>query len=91
MGVNRRNAIGLMVMSLMSFSAYAKPKNIPPKKTKIPSVQYTEGMVNLKTDLRVLWQDHIIWTRNYVISALAGIDDAQKVSERLLKKSRGHR
>nr|WP_141432476.1 glycosyltransferase [Bacillus sp. 03113] len=39
----------------------------------------------LKGDLRRLWIDHTIWTRNYIISALAGLEDQQKVLARLLK------
>ncbi|MBI5560609.1 MAG: hypothetical protein HY883_04985, partial [Deltaproteobacteria bacterium] len=32
-----------------------------------------------------LWEDHITWTRNYIISSLSGLEDADKVRERLLK------
>ncbi|MGP7817108.1 glycosyltransferase [Niallia sp. 01092] len=39
----------------------------------------------LKGDLRRLWIDHTIWTRNYIISALAGLEDQEKVLVRLLK------
>ena len=34
--------------------------------------------------MRKLWEDHVIWTRNYIISALAGLDDAGPVAQRLL-------
>lgn len=40
---------------------------------------------DLKTEMRKLWEDHITWTRNYIVSALAGLDDAGVVAERLLK------
>lgn len=40
---------------------------------------------DLKTAMRKLWEEHITYTRNYIISALAGLDDAEKVAERLLK------
>ncbi|WP_445491326.1 glycosyltransferase [Niallia sp. 03133] len=39
----------------------------------------------LKGDLRRLWIDHTVWTRKYIISALAGLDDQEKVLSRLLK------
>jgi hypothetical protein len=39
----------------------------------------------LKRDMRKLWEDHITYTRNYIISALAGLDDAKQVAQRLLE------
>jgi hypothetical protein len=39
----------------------------------------------LKTAMRKLWEEHITYTRNYIISALAGLDDADAVAQRLLK------
>jgi hypothetical protein len=32
-----------------------------------------------------LWADHVIWTRQYVVSAVAGDPSAQAASTRLLK------
>jgi hypothetical protein len=34
--------------------------------------------------MRKLWEDHITYTRNYIISALAGLPDEGAVAERLL-------
>lgn len=41
--------------------------------------------VKLKEDLRKLWIDHVVWTRNYIVSAISGLEDQQKVLERLLQ------
>ncbi|MFF2533917.1 glycosyltransferase [Brevibacillus sp. NPDC058079] len=41
--------------------------------------------VKLQGDMRKLWVDHMIWTRGYLISALAGLEDQEKVLARLLK------
>jgi len=38
----------------------------------------------LRIAMRKLWEEHIVYTRNYIISGLAGLDDAGKVAERLL-------
>jgi hypothetical protein len=38
----------------------------------------------LKADMRKLWEDHITYTRNYIISALAELPDADAVAKRLL-------
>jgi len=45
----------------------------------------TDPAVDLRMAMRKLWEDHITWTRNYIISALAGLEDAGKVAERLLR------
>lgn len=45
----------------------------------------SQSAIQLKDDLRRLWIDHTIWTRNYIISALAGLKDQDKVLARLLK------
>ncbi|GLX69958.1 glycosyltransferase [Paenibacillus glycanilyticus] len=38
----------------------------------------------LKDDLRLLWIDHAVWTRNTMISMLAGLEDVNPVLNRLL-------
>ena len=40
--------------------------------------------VELKTVLRALWEDHVAFTREYIISALAGLPDTAAVADRLL-------
>lgn len=39
----------------------------------------------LKRDMRTLWGYHILYTRNYIISALADLGDKDAVANRLLK------
>lgn len=41
--------------------------------------------VELKMEMRKLWEDHITYTRNYIISALADLPDGDAVATRLLK------
>lgn len=35
--------------------------------------------------MRKLWEDHVTWTRLYIVSAAAGLPDAQPTAERLLR------
>jgi len=35
--------------------------------------------------LRKLWSDHVIWTREYIVAAVAGTPDAGAAADRLLK------
>ncbi|MZQ82772.1 glycosyltransferase [Paenibacillus sp. 5J-6] len=51
-------------------------------------MMYTQSMVQLKSDLRRLWMDHAIWTRNYVVSALAGLENKDKTLARLLRNQK---
>jgi hypothetical protein len=45
----------------------------------------TEAEVSLKLALRRLWSDHVVWTREYVVAAVAGTPDAGAAATRLLK------
>ncbi|WP_064093899.1 hypothetical protein [Rossellomorea aquimaris] len=50
-----------------------------------PDLCKSKSMVQLKGDLRKLWIDHTIWTRNYIVSAIAELEDTDEVLARLLK------
>ena len=39
----------------------------------------------LQADMRKLWEDHVTWTRVYVISAVAGLPDKDAAAQRLLR------
>lgn len=39
----------------------------------------------LKQDMRKLWSDHVIWTRDYIIAAAADAPDQQAAANRLMK------
>jgi len=39
-------------------------------------------------DMRKLWEDHVTWTRLYIISAAAGLPDAKLTANRLLDNQR---
>ncbi len=45
----------------------------------------TLPMVKLKCDMQRLWLEHGSWTHRYIVSALAGLDDKDKVLARLLR------
>jgi hypothetical protein len=68
----------LVSMTSVSFSETMKGK-------MSSKMRLTTSAVNLKMDMRKLWEDHITYTRNYIISALADLEDVGKIAERLLK------
>jgi len=39
----------------------------------------------LKQDMRKLWTDHVVWTRTYIVAAVADQPDAQAAANRLMK------
>lgn len=39
----------------------------------------------LRQDMRALWSDHVIWTRAYIVAAIADQPDRQAVATRLMK------
>lgn len=45
----------------------------------------TPSAVSLRTAMRRLWADHVIWTRQYIIAAVAGTPDADAAAARLLR------
>ncbi len=61
--------------------------------TAVPTGMATEApAASGKTDplifqetMRKLWEDHITWTRVYIISAVASLPDSQAAAQRLLK------
>jgi hypothetical protein len=38
----------------------------------------------LRTQMRKLWEDHIVWTRQFIVSSVADLPDAGTAAERLL-------
>ena len=45
----------------------------------------SKSAVELKMQMRKLWEDHIAWTRLYIVSAVNGLDSTDKYAARLLK------
>ncbi|SFA91628.1 glycosyltransferase [Clostridium frigidicarnis] len=46
---------------------------------------FSKSQVDLKMSERKLWSDHVLWTRNFIISDLASLEDKDAVLQRLLK------
>ena len=65
-------------------SQEVSPK-VSPKVSQKGRMSGPQRMIALRVRMRTLWEDHIAWTRNYIISTLADLPDTDKVAERLLK------
>jgi hypothetical protein len=75
---------GILAASVLATLAFAVPARAMDK-MKGGAVVYTQSVVDLRNAMRQLWEEHIVYTRNFIISALAGLDDTDKIAERLLR------
>ena len=67
------------IMFLNSYKVEVFAKNITTKKCS------SESAVDLRINQRKLWQDHVLWTRSFIVSNIAELEDKDKVLERLLR------
>ncbi len=75
--------VNLMFMAIaLIFSPITVEAN---ENVQIQNQSSSQSNVQFRDDFRKLWIDHTIWTRNYIISALAGLEDKEKILARLLK------
>ena len=78
--------IAFIILALVNISyAQSMGEKMPMQGKMEGKILLTGPAVDLRMDMRKLWEDHITWTRNYIISALANLEDTEKVAERLLK------
>jgi hypothetical protein len=73
--------IFIVTSLLVSSNVLASELMPPAPKSKIC---YSAAQYNLRADMRKLWEDHIMYTRNYIISAIADLGDKEAVANRLL-------
>ncbi len=77
-----------ILATLIMFSIWitVAPPGQSQMKTHMESgMMMTKPALELGMAMRMLWEDHITYTRNFIISSLAGLEDAGKVAERLLR------
>jgi hypothetical protein len=57
----------------------------PQPKAMAKGAAHTDAAAQLKLDMRKLWTDHTVWTRDYIIAAVDDKPDAQAAAGRLMK------
>ncbi|MCL5260738.1 MAG: glycosyltransferase [Gammaproteobacteria bacterium] len=70
---------GLITISGSLYAATTKAKIAP------TVTQCSQSKIAFNKAMRSLWETHVIYTRNYIISALAGLSDADMIAQRLLR------
>ncbi len=75
------------VAALILVSTAAHAQSASPKATgaAVHEVSKATGAVDVRLAMRKLWEEHITYTRNYIISAVAGLPDSDAVAQRLLR------
>ncbi|WP_410512817.1 glycosyltransferase [Paenibacillus sp. BR2-3] len=74
--------LGMFLVSVMIPGEAGAAEN---KEIHSQNQYLSQSAVELNSHLRKLWIDHVIWTRNYIVSAVAGMEDQEKVLARLLQ------
>lgn len=58
---------------------------VPTVRARAQHADGKHGELALKTGMRKLWSEHVLWTRQYIVDAAAGSPSADATSKRLLK------
>jgi hypothetical protein len=74
----KKSAVAVLIAlcTLSTLAPLGASANAQPKKPSAAS---------LKQDMRKLWTDHVVWTRDYIIAAVADTPDQQAAAARLMK------
>ncbi len=51
----------------------------------VPNVTYAASKAAFHDGMRKLWEDHVTWTRLFIVSAAAGLPDKDATTQRLLQ------
>ena len=83
----RTSLMPVLVIAAMSTLAMAADKPATPatQGNKYGHMKQDDSAVQLRMDMRRLWEDHISYTHSYVVSAIEDLPDAQVVADRLLR------
>jgi hypothetical protein len=71
-------ALPVLLVAVLFAAAFALPAHTEAQATSVSALEFHDAM-------RKLWEDHITWTRLYIVSAAANLPDKDAVAERLLK------
>ena len=77
--------MSIIVFGLFFGLASSNAFSSQPTKHSKTSATRSDAAAMLKQDMRKLWTDHVVWTRDYIVAAVAGSPDASAAAGRLMK------
>ena len=72
----------VVVVCCLALQPVAQTPSQPPAHGKSAD---SPAVIALKQDMRKLWTDHVVWTRDYIVAAIGDQPDAQAAANRLMK------
>ena len=85
---NKGNFVTLLLLvSVISLSSYygCSSGNNAKEKAEEKIMGISKSEVQLKTNMRKLWEDHVFWTRNVIFCITDGLPGADQAVKRLLQ------
>jgi len=71
--------------AILSMTAPAAAQQTDTSRHSAMAPAIGEAAANLRQDMRKLWTDHVVWTRDYVVAAVGDQPDADAAANRLMK------
>jgi hypothetical protein len=78
-------AVVVLCLAAATSVTAAPPVQAAPAARAGASAPMTSSAAALKQDMRKLWTDHVVWTRDYIIAAVSDHPSAQAAANRLMK------
>jgi len=81
--LTRATSFGILISSVLLAGPAARATG--DAKASTPAAATTALPIDLRNDMRRLWEDQVTYTRNFIISSIAGLPDLPAVTEQLLR------
>lgn len=86
MNLTTRNVVPVLALLTLAAAPVSARARLAPQDPAAPRARAASASAaGLREDMRRLWSDHVIWTREYIVAAVDGSPDAKAAATRLLK------